>query len=54
MKQSVEYSNVIILNSLQGTFILRGGMILRYVRCETNELLDQCVAHPLALSPAAK
>jgi len=54
MKQSVEYSNVIILNSLQGAaFILRGGMILRYVRCETCEIV-QCVAHPLALSPEAK
>jgi hypothetical protein len=53
MKQGVEYSNVLILNNLQGAFILRGGMILRYVRCETSEI-DQCVAHPLALSPAAK
>jgi len=53
MKHSVEYCNVIILNSLQGAFILRGGMILRYVRCKTSET-DQCVAHPLALSPAAK
>jgi hypothetical protein len=53
MKQSVEYSNVIILNSSQDAFILRGGMILRYVRCETSEM-DQSVAHPLALSPAAK